>query len=223
MVEAVTGVPRQTIRIWKMQPWWNDLVKEIQQSEDQELDGKLSKIIDRSLDAVNERLTNGDFILDSKTGTIKRVPVKMRDAHRVTTDLLDKRNLLRGKPTSITERISTEDVLKNLAQQFQEFTKFKNSKLIEHTLDPDEGVEDAVHDEWPPGLCAGEQGVQLPPLDEEEESGKEQGACSDGEEDWTEHNGGRGSHTASLERGFHESTLQLESTLPQTQSLFSSK
>lgn len=136
MVEAVTGVPSQTIRIWKMQQWWKDLTKEIQMSEDQELDGKLSKVIDRSIDVINDRLASGDFILDSRTGTIKRVPVKMRDAHRVTTDLLDKRNVLRGKPTSITERISTEDVLKKLAQQFEEFTKFKKTRLIEgETID----------------------------------------------------------------------------------------
>lgn len=131
MVEAVTGVKAQTIRIWKMQPWWKDLVREIQMSEDQELDGKLTKIIDKSLDVINDRLEKGEFILDSRSGTIKRVPVKLRDTHRVTSDLLDKRNVLRGKPTSITERVSTEDVLKKLAQQFQEFTKFQKTRLIE--------------------------------------------------------------------------------------------
>src|SRR3990167_4126184 len=141
MVEAVTGVPSQTIRIWKMQSWWKDLVREIQMSEDQELDGKLTKIIDKSIDVINDRLENGEFILDSRSGKVKRVPVKLRDTHRVTSDLLDKRNVLRGKPTSITERVSTEDVLKKLAQQFQEFTKFQKTRLIESSLNDDSEAE----------------------------------------------------------------------------------
>lgn len=130
MVEAITGVPRQTIRLWKMQPWWKDLEREIRNEEDGELDAKLSRIIDKSLDAVGERLDNGEFLLDSRTGQIKRVPVKMRDAARVSTELLDKRNLIRGKPTSITEKISTEDIIKNLAQQFAQFVKNQTTEKI---------------------------------------------------------------------------------------------
>ena len=208
MVEAVTGVPSQTIRIWKMQPWWKDLVKEIQTSEDQELDGKLSRVIDKSIDVINDRLEKGDFILDSRSGSIKRVPVKFKDTHRVASDLLDKRNVLRGKPTSITERVSTDDVLKRLALQFQEFTKFQSTRLIEH----------AIHDEREEGLQEGEPEVQLSSPDEEETGGAEQSSQAGGEEVRTEYNGGCGSHSTALERGQSESTLQLESSLPPPES-----
>ena len=225
MVEAVTGVPSQTIRIWKMQQWWKDLVKEIQMSEDQELDGKLSKVIDRSIDVINDRLASGDFILDSRTGTIKRVPVKMRDAHKVTTDLLDKRNVLRGKPTSITERISTEDVLKKLALQFEEFTKFKKTRLIEGDIVdtlyndiPGEGELDAVYEERKEGLQDGEQEVQLSSPDEEETGSPEQSSPGYGDEVGTEYNVGRGPCETALERGQSESILQLESNVPPPES-----
>lgn len=212
MVEAVTGVPSQTIRIWKMQQWWKDLVREIQTSEDQELDGKLSKIIDKSIDVINDRLQNGDFILDSRSGTIKRVPVKLRDTHRVTTDLLDKRNVLRGKPTSITERISTEDVLKKLAQQFQEFTKFKQTRLIEGD------VVDALYEERPSGLQDGEQNVQLSSPDEEETGSPKQSAPGDGAKIGQECDLGCGSHEAPFERRV-ESVIQSSGNVSASESV----
>ena len=168
MTEAVTGVPRQTIRIWKMQPWWKDLEREIRNEEDGELDAKLSRIIDKSLDAISERLDNGEFLLDSRTGSIKRVPVKMRDAARVTTELLDKRNLIRGKPTSITEKISTTDILQKLAAEFAGFVRKQSEKVIEGE------VIDALHVEWKTGLSEGESEVQLSPSDQEEASSPEQ-------------------------------------------------
>ena len=213
MVEAVTGVPSQTIRIWKMQSWWKDLVREIQMSEDQELDGKLTKIIDKSIDVINDRLENGEFILDSRSGKVKRVPVKLRDTHRVTSDLLDKRNVLRGKPTSITERVSTEDVLKKLAQQFQEFTKFQKTRLIESSLNDDSEAEpsedlNAVHEEWPSGLQNGEPEVQFPSPDEEEAGSPEQSSPGYGTEIGSEYNGGCGSPSALVEGWQSESVVQ---------------
>ena len=228
MVEAVTGVPSQTIRIWKMQTWWKDLCREIQTSEDQELDGKLTKIIDKTLDVINDRLTNGEFILDSRSGTVKRVPVKLRDTHRVTSDLLDKRNVLRGKPTSITERVSTDDVLKRLALQFQEFTKFQKTKLIEGDItdalyngNPEEGDLDAVYAKRKTGLQDGEREVQFSSTDKEKTGSPEQSSSGYGEENGSEYNGGCGSYSTALERGQSESPLQLESSLPQAEQIFS--
>ncbi len=144
LVEAVTGVPRQTIRQWKMQPWWKDLVDEIQTEDDSELDGKLSRIIDRSLDAVVDRIDNGDFILDSRSGTVKRVPVKLRDVHKVSTELIDKRNLIRGKPTSITQKVTVEDMMGKLADEFKKWAKLvrPDEKTIEGEFSKDEDSTD---------------------------------------------------------------------------------
>ena len=183
MVEAVTGVPRQTIRIWKMQQWWKDLEREIRNEEDGELDAKLSRIIDKSLDAVSERLDNGEFILDSRTGQIKRVPVKMRDAQRVSSELLDKRNLIRGKPTSITEKVSVEDVVRKLAEQFAEFVRKPTEKVIEGEI-----VIDALYEERSSGLCNGEQKVQLQTDNQEKTSSPEQGSSRPGTETRAEYN-----------------------------------
>lgn len=133
MVEAVTGVNRHTIRQWKMQPWWVEMVDQIQTDSDQELDAKLAKIIDRSLDAVNDRIENGDFIFDPKSGSIKRSPVKLRDVHRVSVDLIDKRDLIRKRPQEKIEQSATVDILRKLATQFAEWAKIhvKEPRVIE--------------------------------------------------------------------------------------------
>ena len=153
MVEGVTGVPQATIRQWKMQPWWKEMVDQIQTESNQELDTKLSKIIERSLDAVNERIEGGEFILDSRTGQVKRIPVKMKDVHRVAVDLLDKRDLLRGRPAQEKAELQNKDILKKLADQFADWVKLnmKQPKVI----DIEGEVVDAVYDERSQGLSAG--------------------------------------------------------------------
>ena len=57
-----------------------------------------------------------------------RKPVLMKDALTAVTQVFDKRNLLRGKPTSRVEKHSVQDNLANLAA---EFAKFANAKTIQ--------------------------------------------------------------------------------------------
>ena len=144
MVAASIGVSYELIRQWKIQPWWNELVDEIRTTEQLELDTKLSKIAHRSLDVVVDRLENGDFIYDQKTGEIKRKPVNMKDAAKVSTDVLTKRELLRGNATSRAEttQVSIQEQLALLAQEFAKMQIAKKDKPIELVE-----VEDAIYTE----------------------------------------------------------------------------
>lgn len=185
MVESVTGVPRATIRQWKMQPWWKELVAQIQTESDQELDTKLTKIIERSLDAVNERIEGGEFILDSKTGTVKRIPVKLRDVHRVAVDLLDKRDLVRAKPEKSKEQEIQADVLKKLADQFSDWVKVhlkKEPKIIEGVV-----LDNALHDQREEGLQEGIQSLPQPQEAEGESCVAEHSPSADGKEGGSQH------------------------------------
>src|SRR5258708_6373077 len=131
LVEAVTGVPKATIQAWKRSPWWADLAHEIQQESDQQLDTKLQKIVDKSLDVVLDRIENGDFVLNSKTGEVTRIPTKLKDVHRVSVDLIDKRDLIRNRERVHVEVQAVDDYLKRLATQFAEFVKKRIPKPIE--------------------------------------------------------------------------------------------
>lgn len=126
MIEGATGVPAQTIRHWRLEDWFKDLVSEIQREDDIEVDAKLTKIVSKSLDTLVDRLENGDFMFDPKTSRFVRKPLMARDITRVADVMFDKRNLIRGKPTSISgkqEQIS--DRLLKLAEEFASFTKAK--------------------------------------------------------------------------------------------------
>lgn len=121
MASGICKVPYTTCKHWKKQPWFKDMIANIRSEEKMELDAKVSKIVNKTLDVIVDRLDGGDYILDSKSGTVKRVPVKMRDAKSVMTDLFDKRQLLRNEPTSITESQTVDKRLEMLAERFEKF------------------------------------------------------------------------------------------------------
>jgi hypothetical protein len=169
MVAAMTGVSYDLIRQWKTQPWWKELETEIRQTQNIEMDTKLSKIVDRSLDGVLDRIENGEFFYDQKTGEVKRKPANLRDVARVSVDMLSKRELLRGNATERkeTSQISVGEQLKLLAMEFAKWQQKPASPVID--VEVIEVIEDAVYEE---------RGHQGPP--EESVSGVYEGSESTG-------------------------------------------
>jgi hypothetical protein len=188
MVAAVTGVSYGIVRQWKIQPWWKELEAEIRASQNIKKDTKLEKIVDRSLDAVLDRIENGEFFYDQKSGEIKRKPANLRDVARVATDMISKQELLRGVVQEKQEAnpLQMQDLLKQLAVTFAEMNKPKPEpiELVE--------VEDAVYS--PVAEQTGEPGedatlssemeTEQPELQEEAEgrSTEESGPASSEEE-----------------------------------------
>lgn len=135
-VEIATGVPAGTVRQWKTQPWWKELVDQIQTESDQELDTKLAKLIDKSLSLVNDRLDNGDFMWDSKNSEFVRKPVGLKDTWKVSTEMLDKRWLIRDRPDTKVDTEAVSDILLKLAKDFAGMAKTKvKEKLDESGLE----------------------------------------------------------------------------------------
>ena len=151
LVSALTKIPLTTLKAWKMQPWWIDLVSELQQEDHQELDGKLRRIVDKTLDLLNDRLDNGDLILNNKTGSVVRIPVKMRDIHQVSRGLMEQR--VRNVDASRVQKVdkaAIEDTLKKLASQFVKFMQLKKEP---RTFEGE--IVDAFHAERETGLQEG--------------------------------------------------------------------
>lgn len=145
MVAAMTGVSYDLVRQWKCQPWWKELEAEIRQTQNIEMDTKLSKIVERSLDAVLDRVENGDFIYDNKTGEIRRKPANLRDVARVSVDMLSKRELLRGNATERKEttQIPVAEQLKLLAAEFAKWQGKPQEVIdVEMVEVVDEGPDD---------------------------------------------------------------------------------
>jgi len=135
------NVPKGTLDKWKTSDWWKDLIEEIQSGEGQKQDNKMSKVIDKALDTLMERIDDGDFQYDQRTGRLVKVPLKARDLERVTSGLFDKRQLIRKKPTNIkVDDLNQAGRLLKLAEQFARFAGKK--------VDPDRVVDQYIDGEY---------------------------------------------------------------------------
>ncbi len=134
LVEQVTGVPAGTIRRWKGEPWWEDLVAQIQTEDDQELDGKLANRINKALDIVDDRLSSGDFMFNPRTGGFTRRPVALKDTWKVTKEMVDLRQHIRKNAPKSASQETADHILKNLAN---EFATMARRRLTEKVIDVD--------------------------------------------------------------------------------------
>lgn len=127
--EKYCGVSADTIARWKRESeWWPVLTQQVKKEKNDELESMMTGILHQSLGEVMERLNEGDTFYDSKTGDTYKLPVKAKDVAFIANYLFDKRQLLRGDVTSRTEKISTEQRLGKLKEQFE---KFSNATEVE--------------------------------------------------------------------------------------------
>lgn len=115
------GVP--TIRKWKDEPWFYNVVSRVVKEKNDILDQKLTGVIDACAIQIQERLLNGDTKVNYKTGQIYTAPLDARGLALVMGIIFDKRQLLRGEATSRTETISFDRRLENLKETFERFSK----------------------------------------------------------------------------------------------------
>lgn len=142
LTSRILGIPEVTLRVWKASTWWKDLVEEIKSQERVELSSKMKKIMNASLSVVEDRLVNGDFQFDQKTGQVVRKPVNMKDAHKVAMDLQERADVIEAadKPKDTASESSMEDKLLRLASKFAEMAtkKIEQKQLDERTVDAED-------------------------------------------------------------------------------------
>jgi len=146
LTAKTVGVPVQTLRVWKQQPWWKEMEVEVQVETDQQLDGKLAERIEKALEVVNDRLHNGDFQYDPKTGQFVRRPVNIRDGWKVASEMIDKRWIIRKQPKDATSQEAIGDILKNLAKEFADMAKSRihSGKIIDVTEQSETELQEGV-------------------------------------------------------------------------------
>jgi hypothetical protein len=115
----ICGIPDKTIRDWTRETWWADFMGEARKAKNEELDACFTDIIHKAVGEVSDRVSNGDEVIDTKSGITHRKKISARDATLVAAVLVDKRAILRGEPTRISKNISEKDRLKTLAQDLE--------------------------------------------------------------------------------------------------------
>jgi hypothetical protein len=144
---ASVGVSLSLVKQWKAQPWWKDLELEIAASKRIAASAKLGAIVEKSLDVIDDRLSNGDFVYDGKSGEVVRKPVSMRDAGNVANSLMQRQAIiekLTRDETVVETTVSIQEQLKGLAAEFAKFNNRHKTQAIDVAY---EEITDAVYDE----------------------------------------------------------------------------
>lgn len=115
---AVCGIPARTIQEWAHSEWWPALVAEARALKQEELDASLTNIITKCAQRLTERLDSDEGV--SKAG-IQQIATTLAIS-------MDKRALMRGDPTSRTERVSSEERLTKLRDEFAGLMQARSEK-----------------------------------------------------------------------------------------------
>ncbi|HET8689497.1 MAG TPA: hypothetical protein VFM18_23035 [Methanosarcina sp.] len=182
---ASVGVAYETVKKWHQQQWWKEYEFEIANAKKTETNNKLSKIVDKSLSLLEDRLDNGDYIINQKTGEIVRRPVQLRDLNQVMNNILLRQEAIEKEKKNqkqIQQQESVQDLLKSLAE---EFSKFNGSRKKFDIVDVEDAQvkdeDDALHEGRETGLQEGEQTVQQQTSASEEQGGAKPSAFGIGE------------------------------------------
>lgn len=205
-VSASLGIPYKTLQEWRYSNWWGEVVSDIKSEGHIQLSNKLKVIAEKALDVTLDRLDNGDFYYDQKTGELRRKPVQLKDAHVVATNLLDRAIKLQETPMDEVEKHKVNDTLSALAAAFEQFAK--KTRKVE--------VIDAIYEEREEGLPGGEElGENQETLSDQGSQGAGGSETSGGEEGWEPTNEyAGGSQEATGTRG-EQQVLEFEGSVSQ--------
>lgn len=129
-VSKLTKVPVKYIRQWKEEPWWSEIQKKVFVEQNEKLGSRISTVLDKSLGEIEERLVNGDYLWDVRKSKLVRKPIDTKVLSNLFNNLVNRRQLIRGEPTSITNKVGVDDRLKFLAEQFEKFASAKEVEQL---------------------------------------------------------------------------------------------
>ncbi len=121
LTSRLLGIPEITIRVWKATAWWKELSEELRLQERIELSASLKKIVKAAHVQVEDRLVNGDVILNQKTGKLVRKPVNLRDAAAVAVQMLNQVDMVEKGTKEADTPEQDSNKLDKLAERFAEF------------------------------------------------------------------------------------------------------
>lgn len=148
-VSEITGIPQETIRRWRTEDWWQQVIDRVRQEKDDEHDKELTEIIDTSIHVIKDRLVKGDSIV-TKSGKIIQKPMGGKEVGVILSIAADKRDLLRRKQKTTIEQQSTQQLLQQIAATVRDFVRKTDQKTIEGEVIAEEANPVPSSDETEP-------------------------------------------------------------------------
>jgi hypothetical protein len=180
VVSEQTGVAYATLVDWKKSDWWPELVDQLRRQKKGKTNESITKLIEQSMEVMQDRLENGDFILNNKTGQIVRKPVGVKEATTIATQLLQRQAVIEQMEQKLTaDKDTVADTLTLLAKEFQKWNR--TNKNAAEEIPFVEVVDRALYDKRQTGLQEGSGEVHEPAGSNSETSGAEQSPSNNGE------------------------------------------
>lgn len=120
------GIPYQTLKDWHATDWWKSVEDDIVSQKKAKLSGQIEKVREKAVNVVEDRLDNGDFFYDQKSGELIRRPVSADSASRILNSTLQtsvRLEELRQNEKRIETAEKTQDRLAKLKEEFARFAK----------------------------------------------------------------------------------------------------
>lgn len=160
LTAATLKIPEVTLRKWRATQWWKEIAEEIRLQERVQLSTTAKNIIDKSLTAIADRLEQGDWIYDQKTGQMRRKPVAMKDALAVADRLMDRKEKLDKMEVVNETSESVEAKLNKLMEKFTQVAAAVPAPMVtdvifvegDSTNENSEENHNAAHEEREEGL-----------------------------------------------------------------------
>lgn len=124
-VHNITTIPRWAIRRWMKEPWWDNVVQQVRKEQNELLDAKLTQVIGKAVEVIQDRIEHGEVYVDRKTKEQYRVPVNVKSASIALEVTAKERHLIRGEATARSETVSDDTKLAKLKDQFEKLAKSK--------------------------------------------------------------------------------------------------
>lgn len=150
---AALNLPLPTIRNWRYSEWWKELVEELKAEENIQLNNRLRAIAEKSMTVLEDRLENGDWILDRSTNSLIRKPVNLRDSTLAFNSLHDRRTKLLEKKEEKQDNKAVIDRLAALASKFEEIANKRQPLQVTDVQFVE--TTDAIHDQREERLSEG--------------------------------------------------------------------
>ena len=136
VVSEQTGISYPVLCSWKNADWWPELVAQVKKQKQAKTNNSIVKLIEQSLDVMQDRLDNGDWVFDQKNGTSVRKPVSVRDATAIATSLLQRQQVAEEMESrQATTSATVQETLSLLAAEFKKYTGKPILKDVEDAVE----------------------------------------------------------------------------------------
>lgn len=122
-VGRILNIDYNLLYKWKYSPWWKKQYQELELGNKIKFGSKISNILDKSVDKLDDILENGNYYFNFKTKTVERKPLTAKEVAEVLKTAVQAQDLNDKAREAIEQRDSQEAAQEALKQRLDNLAK----------------------------------------------------------------------------------------------------